>query len=67
MNRPPVPGGELAALGEAVKREAKKMLDAKEYEKAYPVIAQLLTLLPGDLDITRMRQTVLRGLSEVDT
>lgn len=67
MNRPPVPGGELAALGEAVKREAKKMLDAKEYEKAYPVIAQLLALLPGDLDITRMRQTVLRGLSEVDT
>ena len=55
---------EFLALAQQMKEALKTMIDNRQYAEALPIILQLSPLLPKDLELLRIRQKVLRGLSE---
>ena len=62
----PVPntGKEFQTLALQMKDALKVMIANQQYTEALPIILQLSPLLPEDLELLRMRQTVLREISE---
>lgn len=52
--------GEFQILGTQVKQVLRRLIDAKQWDEAYGVAAQLLTLLPDDLEVLQMKQEILR-------
>lgn len=53
---------ELCALGEKMKEAIRTMLFQGQYQQAAPVIEQLLTILPGDIEILKMRDKILKSI-----
>ena len=53
-------GGEFLVLAEQMKSALGTMLQNRQYEEALSVITQLSPLLPGDLELLRIRQKLLR-------
>lgn len=51
---------EFQILGTQVKQVLRGLIDAKQWEEAYGVAAQLLPLLPNDLEVLQMKQEILR-------
>lgn len=64
MDRPAVKAeGEFLQLSLQMKTAVKGMLEAGQYQNALSVTEQLLTLLPEDLELLRIRQGLLRRLT----
>lgn len=55
----PVPE-EFQILGAQVKQVLRGLIDTRQWDDAYGVIAQLMPLLPNDLEVLRMKQEILR-------
>ena len=53
-------GEEFAQLAVQMKEAVRGMIGNRQYTEALAVIQQLLPLLPGDLEILKMRQKALR-------
>lgn len=51
---------EFAVLGMQVKESLRQMIGKKQYREAMAIIGQLENLLPGDLEVLRMKQQILR-------
>lgn len=51
---------EFQILGTQVKEVLRGLIDAKQWDEAYGVAAQLLPLLPDDLEVLQMKQEILR-------
>lgn len=61
IEAPPAAGNpEFAALGMQVKESVRQMIEKKQYREAMLIIGQLENLLPGDLEVLRMKQKILR-------
>ncbi len=61
MNNPaPNAGAEFQALAGQMKNSLAVLIDQGQYAQAMPVMQQLCTLLPEDLELLRMRQRLLR-------
>lgn len=61
IESPPTAGNpEFVALGIQVKASVWQMIEKKQYREAIAIIGQLETLLPGDLEVLRMKQRILR-------
>lgn len=58
---PVVEHPEFAMLGQQVKESVRQMIEKKQYREALSVIEQLLSLLPDDLEVLKMKQQILRG------
>lgn len=58
-------GGEFLALAEQMKSALGTMLQNRQYEEALSIITQLSPLLPGDLEILRIKQEVLRRVKNL--
>lgn len=50
---------EFLILGNQVKQVLHDLMEKKQWEEAYGVSAQLVSLLPDDLDVLRMKQEIL--------
>lgn len=50
---------EFAILGAQVKQVLCGLIDGRQWEEAYSVATQLLSLLPDDLEVLRMKQEIL--------
>lgn len=50
---------EFLLLGNQVKQVLYDLMEKKQWEEAYGVSAQLVSLLPDDLDVLRMKQEIL--------
>ena len=50
---------EFAILGAQVKQVLCGLIDGRQWEEAYSVATQLLSLLPDDLEVLRMKQGIL--------
>lgn len=57
-------GTEFLTLAEQMKAAVETMYENHQYMDAFPIIVQLSALLPDDLWLLRMRQNVLRKMSE---
>lgn len=55
---------EFYALGMQIKQAVREMLERREYRTAEPIIQQLCTLLPNDLEVLRMKQQILTKTNE---
>lgn len=55
---------ELCALGEKMKEALRVMIQQKQYQQAAPIVEQLLTLLPDDMEILKLREKLLKVTSE---
>lgn len=51
---------EFEMLGGQVKQVLRGLMDAKQWDEAYAVMGQLLSLLPDDLEVLQMKQEILR-------
>lgn len=51
---------EFRILGGQVKQVLRGLMDAGQWEEAETVLGQLLSLLPDDLEVLRMKQEILR-------
>lgn len=51
---------EFRILGAQVKQVLRGLIDSGQWEEAYGVMAQLLPLLPDDLEVLQMKQEILR-------
>ncbi len=51
---------EFMLLGEQVKQVLRGLIDGGQWTEAYGVMGQLLSLLPDDLEVLRMKQEILR-------
>lgn len=61
IEKPPkVVSEEFAALGKQVKGVLSELMEKGQWEEAYSVTAQLIPLLPDDLEVLRMKQMILR-------
>lgn len=61
IEKPPkVVSEEFAALGKQVKGVLSGLMEKGQWEEAYGVTAQLIPLLPDDLEVLRMKQIILR-------
>ena len=61
MNNPaPNAGAEFQALAGQMKNSLAVLIEQGQYAQAMPVMQQLCTLLPEDLELLRMRQRLLR-------
>ena len=54
-------GEEFEVLSIQIKQAVQGMLERQEYSQAEPVIAQLLSLLPNDLEVLKMKQIMLQN------
>lgn len=52
---------EFMILGGQVKQVILGLMEKGQWEEAYGVMAQLVPLLPNDLEVLRMKQLILRG------
>lgn len=60
IEKPPkVVSEEFAALGKQVKGVLSGLMEKGQWEEAYGVTAQLIPLLPDDLEVLRMKQIIL--------
>ena len=55
-------GDEFQMLAKQMKAALKTMLKNKQYQDAQPIVTQLLQLLPGDLELLRIKQKIGREL-----
>lgn len=61
LKNPPRPASaEFEILGNQVKQVLHGLMANQQWEEAYGVNAQLVTLLPDDLEILRLKQEILR-------
>lgn len=60
----PVPNMELEQLAVQMKAALREMEKNHQCREALPVVEQLLTVLPNDLDFLKIRQALLRKLSD---
>ncbi len=51
---------EFKVLGSQVKQVLRGLMEAEKWDEAYVVIGQLLSLLPDDQEVLRMKQEILR-------
>ncbi len=51
---------EFEMLGGQVKQVLRGLMKAGQWEEAYKVMGQLITLLPDDLEVLQMKQEILR-------
>lgn len=54
-------GKEFETLAAQIKPALRRMLEKQEYSQAEPVIEQLLTLIPDDLEVLKMKQILLQN------
>lgn len=54
---------EFQRLGSQVKQVLRGLMDAGKWEEARSVMEQLLSLLPDDLEVLRMKQEILRAVT----
>ncbi len=54
---------EFAILGGQVKQVLRGLIDGGQWEEAYVVAGQLMSLLPEDLEVLRMKQEILKARS----
>lgn len=54
-------GEEFEALSVQIKQALRGMIERQEYCQAEPVIAQLLSLLPNDMEVLKMKQIMLQN------
>lgn len=54
-------GEEFERLSIQIKQTLQGMLERQEYAQAEPVIAQLLSLIPNDLEVLKMKQVMLQN------
>ena len=47
-------------LGEQVKQILRGLINGGQWDEAYGVMEQLLSLLPDDLEVLQMKQEILR-------
>lgn len=59
-NPPKAVSEEFVALGGQIKQVLTGLMEKGQWEEAYGVIAQLVPLLPDDLEVLRMKQEILR-------
>lgn len=60
LKNPPQPASpEFASLGGQVKQMLRKLMENQQWQEAYGVNAQLLSLLPDDLEVLRLKQEIL--------
>ena len=50
---------EFQQLGVQVKQQVKQMIENHQYEAAFPIVTQLLQLIPDDLELVRLKQKIL--------
>lgn len=62
-NPAPVSGAEFQTLAVQMKSTLEAMIEKKQYKEAMPVMQQLSTLLPNDLELLKLRQKLLRNIS----
>lgn len=55
-------GGEFETLGGQIKEVLQGMIERREYDQAEPIMTQLLTLLPDDLEVLKMKQIMLQNM-----
>ena len=55
-------GGEFEVLGRQIKEVLGGMIERREYVQAEPIMEQLLTLLPDDLEVLKMKQVMLQNM-----
>ncbi len=53
---------EFQALGNQVKQVLQGLIQAGQWQEAYGVAEQLVTLLPDDLEVLKMKQEILRQM-----
>lgn len=53
---------EFQQLGAQVKLQIKQMIAQNQYEGALPILMQLLSLMPNDLELLRLKQKILTGM-----
>lgn len=63
-NPAPVSGEEFQILAEQMKSSLSMLIEQEQYTQALPVMQQLCTLLPEDLELLRLRQRLLLKVSE---
>ena len=54
---------EFKTLAIQMKNALNTMIQCKQYEQAVPVMQQLCSLLPDDLELLRLRQKLLREIN----
>ncbi|MBS4931988.1 MAG: hypothetical protein KH020_11850, partial [Clostridiales bacterium] len=52
---------EFRQLGAQVKIQIKQMIAQRQYGVALPILMQLLSLMPNDLELLRLKQMILTG------
>lgn len=53
---------EFAALGNQVKQMLLGLMESGQWQQAYGVAEQLAALLPGDLDVLKLKQEIMGHL-----
>ncbi len=62
MNRPAVAQGEeFQTLSLQMKAAVQGLLVQKQFQEALPIVQKLLEILPEDLELLKMKQTILRN------
>ena len=56
----PAAGAEFEQLAVQMKAALKGMIEGGQYTEAVSVLSQLLPLLPGDIELLKMQQMLLR-------
>lgn len=57
---------EFEMLGRQIKQMLPGLMESGQWAEAYAVVNQLITLLPGDLDILRLKQEITEHMSQAD-
>ena len=63
MKEPPKVSEEFQILGAQVKQVLQGLVMNEQWGEAYGVAEQLLSLLPGDLEVLKMKQEITRHMS----
>lgn len=62
----PSVSAEFEMLGRQIKQMLPDLIKSGQWAEAYAVVNQLITLLPGDLDILRLKQEITEHMSQAD-
>ena len=60
----PAAGPEFEQLAVQMKAALKAMIQAGQYHEAMPVLTQLLSLLPNDMELLKIQQLLLAGIPD---
>ena len=63
MKEPPKVSEEFQILGNQVKQVLQGLVANEQWGEAYGVAEQLLALLPGDLEVLKIKQEIIRHMS----